>query len=448
MGKTRPIICWQWDEVKSSHLSCYGYKRPTTTKGCDTLAKDGVLFERCVSSSSLTPVCTPAMWTGKSPHLNGCLDPYGYIKDTLLWGYLQQKGYMTGGFVSNGLLSEMHGFHQGLDQFSTPVAGDDIWDSLDALWRRKFSIANPGTPEMAGNWYADEVVDFMKKNKDNNFFVWNQFYETHSGSEGWMIKKKKVLEEGHWPEGGYYDSKIQVGDTKVLGLWMDTLKDLGLYDDAIILMTSDHGTDLTDDPDKLMGFGYRIDTILPPGIPTHPSFYEYDVHVPLVIKGPKDSVFTGGKRIGGMVRHIDMVPTILELAGFTNEEIGAFGMEGTSLVPEVAAGQKMINGRTASISEMWELRPQGAKQALTTEHWKYIRYLSTMYEEFFELVDDPTEISNKIETVKTNAPQFLREIRVKLNEQMWKSGASGSQAMDANEKAIVEARLRGLGYIR
>jgi arylsulfatase A-like enzyme len=166
----------------------------------------------------------------------------------------------------------------------------------------------------------------------------------------------------------------------------------------------------------------------------------------LVIKGPKDSAFTGGKRIGGMVRHIDMVPTVLELAGFTHEEVNNFGMEGTSLVPFIAGGEKRVSGLTGYIDEMWELRPQGAKQAFTTEHWKYIRYLSGMYEEFFELVDDPTEISNKIESVKVNAPQFLRDLRVKCNERLWKTGATA--AMDANEKEIVEARLRGLGYIR
>lgn len=134
---------------------------------------------------------------------------------------------------------------------------------------------------MAGNWYEDEVIDFMKKNKDKNF-IWNQFYETHSGG---LINKKK-MEEGHWPEGGYYDAKIEVGD-KVFGRWMDTLKDLGLYDDAIVLMTSDHGTNISDDPDNGLNFVYRIDSILPPGIPTHPSFYEWDVHVPLIIKRPK-----------------------------------------------------------------------------------------------------------------------------------------------------------------
>jgi arylsulfatase A-like enzyme len=445
MAKTRPIICWQWDEVRYSHMSVYGYKRRTTPNSEQTIAKDGVVFDRCVSSSSLTPVCTPAMWTGLSPNLNGCRDPYGYIRNKLLWGYLKEKGYVTGGFVSNGLLSEMHGFHQGLDVFSTPKAGDDIWDTLDALWRRKFDLPNPGTPEMAGNWYEDEVIDFMKKNKDKNFFIWNQFYETHSGSEGWLIKKKKKIQEGHWPEGGYYDAKIECGD-KVFGRWMDTLKDLGLYDDAIILMTSDHGTDISDDPDSGLEFVYRIDTILPPGIPTHPSFYEWDVHVPLIIKGPKGGSFTGGKRIGGMVRHIDMVPTILQLAGFSPEEINKFNLEGISLAPFLDAGQTKIRGLTGYIDEMWELRPQGAKQALTTEFWKYIRYLTGMNEEFFELQTDPKETANVIESVKTNAPQFLKQLRIRCNEALWKTGRA--VAMDEKEKAIVDARLRGLGYTR
>ena len=69
-----------------------------------------------------------------------------------------------------------------------------------------------------------------------------------------------------------------------------------------------------------------------------------------------------------------------------------------------------------------------------------------MTEEFYELNDDPLENSNVIESVKVNAPQFLRELRVKANEALWKTGAA--VAMDPKEKEIVEARLRGLGYIR
>lgn len=95
---------------------------------------------------------------------------------------------------------------------------------------------------------------------------------------------------------------------------------------------------------------------------------------------------------------------------------------------------------------MWELRRQGAKQALTTEYWKYIRYLTGMYEEFYELQTDPNETANVIESVKNNAPQFLKQLRVRCNEALWKSGRA--VAMDEKEKAIVEARLRGLGYIR
>ena len=147
-----------------------------------------------------------------------------------------------------------------------------------------------------------------------------------------------------------------------------------------------------------------------------------------------------------MVRHIDMVPTILDLAGFSHEEIAAFGMEGTSLRPWVEGGEKRVDGLTGYQDEMWELRPQGAKQAFTTQDWKYIRYLSGMTEEFYELNDDPLENSNVIESVKVNAPQFLRELRVKANEALWKTGAA--VAMDPKEKEIVEARLRGLGYIR
>ncbi len=436
------IFCFQYDEVRPDHLSVHGYERKQTY--IDGLAKDGVVFETCVSGASLTPICTGMLWSGCYPAKNGIRDAYGYVVIPTIQQILHERGWKTGGFVSNGLVGAMHGHHVGMDVFSEPGEEQrqkgEVWDNLDALWSRKFGV-DSHTPELAGNWYVDEVCDFIRQNKDSNWYAWCQFYETHSGSEKDLIARG-LMSLDEYPENFYYDAKIKLADNAVIGKIVDTVRELGLYEDTIFLITSDHGTNLLG-PTPPLG-DYPVDSILPPGHPTHPGFYEPDIWVPLVMAGPG---LPKGKRIPGMVRHVDLVPTLLELVGVDADE---HDFDGQSLLPFIEEGK--AHGLEAYVEEMAEFRPMGAKQALRTDDWKYIRSLSLMSEEFFDLKRDPREMINLIDQVKTNAPEWLKSARARLNRHLWMVPriAVGLEQADLSDddRSVTEKRLRDLGYVR
>lgn len=432
----KPIILFQYDEVRFDRLGCYGYKKDITPN-IDRLAGEGVIFDMCCSTSTFTPVCTGTILCGVYPYIHGQRNGFQSIRARTLAQILREHGYKTAGFVSNGLIGSDHNYNAGFDCFDEPKPGKDIFDDTEKTLERYREVEHKEVqmiPYYAGSWYAERMFKWIRENNSSNFFVWCQFYETHSGSEKVLLKQKRI-EEGVLSEHSYYDAKIKLGDEKIVGGIVETLEDLGLFDDTLFIVTSDHGTSLGD---------YYGDSILYHGLerPAHVELYDPDVHVPLIIKSkdlPKD------QRVRGMVRHVDLVPTILELCGIPLEGLG---LEGVSLVPFIKEGKVPYPGLEAYMEVLSEdlMGEGGARQGIRTDDYKYIRSLTTMSEEWFDLRKDPGENQNIIERVKNLAPKKLREIRGRLNGYLWK----GSEEIIVPEEVRkrTEERLRALGYLK
>ena len=89
----------------------------------------------------------------------------------------------------------------------------------------------------------------------------------------------------------------------------------------------------------------------------------------------------------------------------------------------------------------------GARQALREENWKYIRYSSKMYEEFFDLKKDPLEQNNLIDRMKMHAPRWLQELREHVNDNYRATDVGiKRREMPEDEKTAIAERLRRLGY--
>ena len=84
---------------------------------------------------------------------------------------------------------------------------------------------------------------------------------------------------------------------------------------------------------------------------------------------------------------------------------------------------------------------------LREENWKYIRYSSRMFEEFFDLKKDPLEQNNLIDRMKMHAPRWLQEMREQVND-YYRALDKGikRREMPEDEKKAVAERLRRLGY--
>ena len=441
--KPKCVYIFQFDEVRPDHLSVYGYHRKQKT--IEQIAKDGVVFETVISGSSYTGAATPVMWTGMMGPHTGVRDPYMYVTPQLLQEYIKKMGWTTQGCMSQSVAGSGIGMNNGFDIWIEPTDPDapDTWGGGVEHWEAiGVHVDERFDAKPVGKWYPEDNIRFIKDHKDGNFYLFNQFYETHTGSEDYLVRTGKVP-EGEMAENAYYDAKIKLADEAVIGTVIDTLKEVGLYDDALIMVTGDHGTNLRQTCWPMGDYIYDPKDIgdLPN---THSSLYDVDLKVPLIIKDPGMAESAKGKTIEGQVRSIDFTPTVLDALGFPEDEIKP-AMDGESLIPCIE--QLRGHGKRAYSETVWSAYGMGARQSLREENWKYIRYASKMYEEFFDLLKDPREQNNLIDRMKMHAPRWLQDLREEVND-MYRAEPLGIERreMPEEEKKAVAARLKALGY--
>lgn len=418
----RNIIIISLDEVRPDHLSCYGYKK-INTPAINQVAKEGVRFETCITSSELTPIAMGSVITGKYPNKHGMRDPYCSITGPSVVETLKKNGYLTAGFVGNGLLSKQCGFAEGFD----------FWNeaSQDTSW---LTLQYPGVDSeeiiYEGNYWVEEFFKWLKNNYREKFFIWGHFYETHEGSEHALLKKG-LIKEGELPEFGYYDAKIEMADEKLVGRLLKALDELAISENTTLVVMSDHGTNLGEHlagPIPWRQGGVRY--------PQHTTMYDHDLKVAMIMKGgglPKE------KKIEGMVRSIDLAPTLLDLAGIATEE---YDFDGSSLLPVIEKGE--AGDKEVYSEDLFEVRGEGALQSIRTDASKFIRNLTLGTEEYYDLCKDPEEQNNNLEKIDKGT---IINLRKKLNAFL-RTTVSKNKVLGQKEKDRIDERLRGLGYIK
>jgi len=418
--KDQNIIIISLDEVRPDHLSCYGYKK-ISTPAIDQIASEGVKFNQCFSSADFTPIAMGSVITGKYPNKHGVRNAYSYLASPTIATILKEEGYRTAGFVGNGLLAKRHGFAQGFDFFNET--------SKDTSWL-EIQYPNSGNDEIIyeGNYWVEEFFSWLKNNYQQKFFVWGHLYETHEGS-GDSLVNRGLIKKGESPEFDYYNAKIKMADEKLVGRLISTLKELSIYDNTTIVLMSDHGTNLGEHPVKDIPWRKKGTCY-----PQHTTMYDHDLHVAMMIKG-KD--LPQGKVIQGMVRSIDLIPTLLEHIDISTQ---AYDFDGQSWLPLL----KQDQDRNEIYSEdLFEPRGLGALQSLRTPEYKLMRNLTLGQESYFDLKNDPDEQKD----IKENIDQEkLIKIRKKLNSYLFTKVVS-QKGFNKGEKEVINQRLRALGYI-
>ena len=418
--KKRNIIIISLDEVRPDHLSCYGYQK-MNTPAIDQLAKEGVRFETCITSADFTPIAMGSVITAKYPNKHGVRDAYSYLTGPTVAQILRENGYKTAGFVGNGLLAKRHGFAEGFD----------FWDeaSKDTSWL-EVQYPNSGNDEIIyeGNYWVEEFFKWLKENYQEKFFIWGHLYETHEGSEHSLLKKG-LIKEGELAEFNYYDAKIKMADEKLINRLIVTLKELSIYKNTTLVVMSDHGTNLgehsaKDIPWREKGTRY----------PQHTTMYDHDLKVAMIIKGEG---LPEGKKVEGMVRSIDLVPTLLDLTGIPKE---GHDFDGLSMLPVI---EKDEAKEEVYSEDLFEPRGEGALQSIRTEEFKFMRNLTLNIEEYYNLLKDPQEKNNILDQ---QDKETIINLRKKLNAYL-KTKVTTDKKFSQKEKEIINRRLRALGYI-
>lgn len=232
------IVLISVDTLRSDRLPAYGYTQGLTPH-IDALRRDGMLFERAYSHAPLTLPSHLSMLTGLPPNEHGVRNNIGYRFDgskfRTLAGVLKENGYRTGAAVSSYVLRSETGIASGFD-----VYDDDI-------------PARPGAATAENMRSGFETLERARSflDRPGPFFLFFHIYEPHA------------------PYTPSYDGEITTSDA-IIGELLAALKSSGVYDDAAIVFTSDHGEALWEHGEDQHGI----------------LLYREVLQVPLIVKLP------------------------------------------------------------------------------------------------------------------------------------------------------------------
>jgi len=420
------VILLTIDELRRDGLSCYGNKNAKTPYA-DSLAADGVIFDGAIAGADFTPICHAGLLTGTYPNKHNIRHPFSYLRGTTAAEVFKGLGYKTAGFVGVSFLGSKHGFERGFDLYDEPYEGI----------RGSHSGSYPEGAYTLGNWWVERFFDWLDNNHESPFFVWGHYFFVHQGTEDFLLEQG-LLEKGVRDEFYYLNPKIELMDNLLLKPLIERLKSWGIYHQTNIVLMADHGSNLGEHPvAPAPGKGFYH--------PQHVQLYDEDISIPLIIKAeglPK------GKRIPGMVRQIDVMPTIFDLMGIDTK----IDFDGVSLLPFVEKGK--AEGLTAYFEDLFDDRGPGALQGMRTDKYKFWRNLTRWTEELYDLEQDPRELHNLAGEKLISDPDLVISMRKFLNKFLTQQLVPISGKENVNEyqmtdkdKEVIEARLRSLGYI-
>jgi arylsulfatase A-like enzyme/Flp pilus assembly protein TadD len=395
--KNYNVLLITMDTTRADHLPAYGYTQ-VKTPNLDQLAAKSFIFEDAISHAPLTLPSHTSILTGLLPVSHGVRDNGGYFldpKEITLAELLKKNGYATAAFISAFVLDSRWGLNQGFDFY------------FDHFNLAEFQDVNTRDIQRRGDETEGEAENWLQKNKSRRFFSWVHLYDPHDPYN--PPEPYKTTYAGH-----LYDGEIAFTDD-VIGKLFRKLKELGVNDRTIIIVTGDHGESL----------GQHHEA-------THAMFiYNSTQHVPLFIFIPGKK----NERIRATVRHIDIAPTILALLGLEIPKT----MQGASLIPLMNQTEK--SKRPAFSESIYADIHYGWSplQGLTTEEYKYI---DAPKPELYDRIHDPQETKNLIGEKRSVAKVLQSELKEILAKSPHKY-QKGPQKMDPE----TEEKLRALGYI-
>ena len=273
-----PVILISIDTLRSDHLPAYGY-RGVETPNIDAFRRDAILFRNAYSHCPMTLPSHLSMLTGLLPAQHGVRDNQGFrfdaTKHPTVQSLLHAHGYATGAAVSSFVLRAETGISNSFDDYDAAI--ETYAGSLFADFQRP------------GNVTEDRAEKWIEARTAQPFFYFFHIYEPHVPYEPPEPFRTKYAAEP-------YDGEIATADA-IVGKFLAFLKAKGVYDRAIIIVTSDHGEGLRD-------HGEDQHSIL---------IYREALQVPLLVKLPRSK--SAGAEAAAPAQLTDIAPTILELLG-------------------------------------------------------------------------------------------------------------------------------------
>ena len=400
------VVMITLDTLRSDRLSCYGSKK-VDTPNIDSFATEGVRFTNAASAVPLTLPAHASIMTGLYPPGHGVRENVGYVLDAkfpTLAELLAKGGWATGGFVSAFVLDGQWGIGRGYDHY---------FDDFDLRSLAAGNAANMGSLQRDGADTVAAAVRWLDERPAGRpFFLWLHLYDPH---EPYTPKEPFA---SRYP-GQPYDAEVAYTDSLV-GTFRQALVDRGILDDSLVVVTSDHGEGLGDHGEDFHGF----------------FVYDTTVHAALIVRLPAGA--RGGRVVDRPVSHVDLLPTILDLAGLPVPE----NLHGRSLTP-LMAGRNPAWDRPVYSESLYPLLHYGwaPLRALRTDRHKLIEAPRA---ELYDLAQDPAEEDN-LHARDPNRANDLTAALGDLKKQIESGDRPAGGGAEIDEQTL--AALRSLGYV-
>lgn len=448
------------DTVRADHLSLYGYGQDTTPN-LKQLAQDSAVYTEAISASDFTLTSHATLFTGMYGSWHGarCQPPDAIYGRALapqvptLAEMLSTKGYRTLGVAANLYLRSDFGLQRGFQDFRiprpVPVLAAESWYMLRNQMRRILGLF--ADTSQFDRLYSDGGQinrDFFAVVKRTDlsrvpFFAFLNYMDAHfpyippapfdrrfPGKDGRLRQDDLEAIQGQVLGGGplpsvysshsisQYDGGIAYIDAQI-GELIRWLRDQNLYDNTMIIVTSDHGE----------AFGEKR-------LFLHAnSTYQNLLHVALLVKYPH-SAHRGV--VNEPVSLTDVVPTVLETLGYPVLPTA----QGRSLLQPAAFEPREIFGESFPCPVLHSPDcPEGCTaRALISWPNKFITSSNGKYEAY-DLSNDPSESRNLFGSLNPVAQKLRTELT------SWVKGmpAQSKQQLKLDPEAL--QRLKSLGYI-
>jgi arylsulfatase A-like enzyme len=421
------IILITLDTTRADHMSCYGYHRQTSPN-LDKLAEESVLYTNAIAPASWTLPSHASLFTGKFTSSHGAnYDPKGPLvlsdaitglkkwesmrarglaqNELTLADILRQRGFSTGAVVGGPWLKKMFGLNKGFDYY------DDTEISTD---NGRLAVQ-----------VTDSALKWIEKERNNKFFLFLNYFDPHhpyGPPDGFALSflppaQYEELLRGRRTTTGemidLYDAEILYMD-HYIGKLFQQLKSDNLFDEALIVITSDHGECFGEHGKFLHG-----DTL-----------YQEEIHVPLFIKYPGKDVLP--KRTDESVQLNDIMAIILDMLGIAIPS----GIQ-SGIPPHV--GHPIL----AETYPLSYLSPDGKWRAIFEGDFKFI-WNSEGNHKLFNLKNDPREEKNLVDLDAERKKRMMSDIDRYLAKLPRPGPVSASQGVDEDTKNA----LKSLGYVK
>ena len=436
----RHVIMVSFDTARADHLGCYGNDWIHTPR-IDALATESITFMDFMTVVPTTLASHTTLFTGKYPHTHGTpRNGFSVNEDNLMLPeILKGAGYHTAGFAGAHALSALYGFAQGFDHY------DEEFYPIEDV---HFSVPS----ERVAKAVTNATIEYLEAGEiPENLFLFLHYFDPHReyrpppeyvtpyrGDENippWLDEIEGAPEENaaeRYSTALRYAGEMSYMDEH-FGRMLDYLDQRGILDEALLIVTSDHGENF---------WGHFIEW-------NHgATLYQSTVGAICMIRLP--GALHGGCTVEHLLGNIDLLPSILTYLDLPIPQ----GIDGEPI--DLKASPIDFEPRTlfSQATKPWD-------EVETDPRWYNIRkascvrdgrwkYVSTPYrgtEELYDLDADPNERHNLL---ADPAPETTAQAdRLRPILQAWRDSASplASRFVDKGGKEALQ-KLRSLGYLK